>query len=180
MANRKRNQPCECRSGRKAKFCCGLTTGPSVTELARAFLAGVRQEAALTLLPFSRETIAKLHAEVLELPQLDTSLQVAVPGLITPDVDALLEAVERDDVEAVEAALPPVLARVDTPLERDRLARAVCSLRDVGRIARPVGACALLELGSPQLDALMTAALVQSAAVALGRTPTPGGLLIAG
>ena len=180
MASRGRNQRCECGSGRKTKFCCGVRIGPSETEMARAFLAGPVTPAALVLVQFSREEIAALHTVMIELPRLDSSLQVAVPRLVTLEVNALLHAIEDDDVDALEEAVPAVVARVDTPMERARLARAVIALRDAGRIPVPVAATALLDLASPELNTLVTSGLVQSAAVVLGAARTPGGLLIAG
>lgn len=180
MASRGRNQRCECGSGRKAKFCCGVRRGPSEVEMAKAFLAGVVTPAAVALALFSYEEIEELHAEMLELPGFDWSLQVRLPRLVTPEVNVLLEAIENDDVDALEEAVPAVLARVDTPLERARLARAVIGLRDARRVGGPVAAMALVDLGSPKLNSLVTAGLVQSAAVALGAVRTPGGLLVAG
>ncbi|MGH3936205.1 MAG: hypothetical protein ACRDS1_14720, partial [Pseudonocardiaceae bacterium] len=173
-------QRCECGSGRKAKFCCGVRRGPSDTEMAKAFLAGLVTPAAVTLARFSREEIEELHAEMVELPRLDSSLQVAVPRLVTPEVNALLDAIEHDDVDALEESVPAVLARVDTPLERARLARSVIALRDAGLVPVPVAAVALLDLASPKLNSLVTSGLVQSAAVVLGAVRTPGGLLVAG
>ena len=148
--------------------------------MAKAFLAGLATPAALELVHFTREEIDALHAEMIVLPELDSSLQVAVPRLVTPEVNVLLEAIERDDVDAWEEAMPPVLAMVDTPLERARLARAVIALRDAGRIPVPVAATALLDLASPKLNSLITSGVVQAAAVVLGAARTPGGLLIAG
>lgn len=181
MASRGRNQPCRCGSGRKTKFCCGVPErGPSEVDLGKAFLAGQAKRAAVTLARFSRDEFRELHAEMAELPRLESSLQVPLPRLVTPALDALLQAVEDDDVEALEEALPPVLATVDTPLERARLARAVIELRDAGRIPAPVAATALVDLGSPELRSLVTAGLVQAAMVALGAARTPGGLVVAG
>lgn len=180
MASRGRNERCECGSGRKTKFCCGVRTGPSEMEMAKAFLAGLVTPAALVLARFSREEIEALHTVMIELPRFDSSLQVPLPRLVTPDVDAVLDAIEDDDVDALEAAVPPVVARVDTPLERARLARAVTALRDVGRIPAPAAATALLDLASPDLNTLVTSGLVQSAAVMVGAARTPGGLLLAG
>lgn len=180
MASRGRNQRCQCGSGRKAKFCCGVHKGPSDTEMAKAFLAGLMTSAAVTLVRFSRQEIGDFHAEMIELPRLDSSLQVAPPRLVTPELNALLEAIEHDDIEALEEAVPAVLARVDTTLERARLARAVISLRDARLIPPPVAAVALLDLASPKLGTLITAALLQGAAVALGAVRTPRGLLVAG
>ncbi len=178
MASRGRNQQCECGSGRKTKFCCGVRSGPSQAELAKTFLGGLVTPAALVLVRFTREEIEGLHAVMIELPRLDSSLQVAVPRLVTLEVNALLDAID-DDVDALEAAVPPVVAMVDTPVERARLARAVITLRDGGRIPAPVAATALLDLASPELNTLITSGLVQSAAVLLGAARTPGGLLVA-
>jgi hypothetical protein len=147
--------------------------------MAKAFLAGLVRSAAVTLARFSHEEIEELHAELIELPGLDSSLQVPLPRLVTPEVNALLEAIEDDDLDAVEEALPAVLVRVDTPLERARLARAVIGLRDTGRIAVPTAAMALFDLGRPKESSLVASALVQSAAVVLGAVRTPGGLLVA-
>lgn len=180
MASQGRNQPCRCGSGRKAKFCCGVTRGPSEADLAKAFLAGQARRAAGALARFSSDEFRELHGEMAELPGLHSSLQVPLPRLVTPAVEALLQAVEDDDVDALEQALPAVLATVDTPLERARLARAVVELRDAGRVPVPVAATALVDLGSPQLDTLVTAGLVRAAMVALGAARTPGGLLVSG
>ncbi len=180
MASRGRNQRCECGSRRKTKFRCGVRKGPSETEMAKAFLASPVTPAAVRLVRFSREEIDELYAEMIEVPRLDSSLQVALPRLVTPALNALLKAIEDDDVDALEGALPAVLAMVDTPLERARLARAVIGLRDAGRVPSAVAALALLDLASPKLDSLITSALAQGAAVALGVLRTPGGLLVAG
>ncbi len=180
MAAQGRNERCRCGSGRKVKLCCGVRRGPSDAELAKAFLAGQARSAAMTLAGLSPDELRELHGEMVELPRLESSLQVPVPRLVTPAVDAMLQAVEDDDVEALEEALPAVLASVDTPLQRARLARAVIELRDAGRLSAPVAAAALLDLGSPELHTFVTTGLVQSAMVALGATRTPGGLVVAG
>jgi hypothetical protein len=111
---------------------------------------------------------------MIELPRLDSSLQVALPRLVTSALNALLKAIEDDDVDALERALPSVLATVDTPLERARLARAVmwASRRRAGPVGG--GGVALLDLASPKQDSLITSALAQGAAVALGVLRTPG------
>ena len=157
-----------------------MRTGPSETEMAKAFLAGLVTPAALVLAQFTREEIEALHTVMIELPRLDSSLQVALPRLVTPEVNAVLDAIEHDDVDALDAAVPAVVAKVDTPLERARLARAVIALRDGGRIPVPVAATALLDLASPRLNTLITSGVVQSAAVMVGAARTPGGLLLAG
>lgn len=89
-------------------------------------------------------------------------------------------AVEEDDPVAAADALPAVLARVDTPLARAGLARAVLALRDAGRIEPKVAALALIELADPGLQRLVSSAVVQAAGVILGEVETPRGLLVAG
>lgn len=89
-------------------------------------------------------------------------------------------AIEEDDLDDIDDALPAVLARVDTPLSRAGLARAVLAMRDRGRIAPRVAALALIELSDPKLQRLVSSAVVQAAGVVVGEVATPGGLLIAG
>lgn len=175
-----RNEWCECGSGRKAKRCCGVQRGPSEADLARAFLAGQVRPAARVLRRCAEDELVELEAEMIELPTIDTSLQLPLPRLLTPDVDRLLVAIEDDDLDGIDSALPAVLARVDTPLARAELARAVLALRDQGRIDPKVAAVALIELSAPKLQRLVSSAVVQAAGVIVGEVPTPSGLLIAG
>lgn len=175
-----RNEQCGCGSGRKAKRCCGVQRGPSDADLARAFLAGQVRPAARVLRGCSDDELDDLEAEMLELPTIDTSLQLPLPRLLTPDVDRLLVAIEEGDLDDIDVALPAVLARVDTPLSRAELARAVLALRDRGRIDPKVAAVALIELSAPKLQRLVSSAVVQAAGVVLGEVATPSGLLIAG
>lgn len=177
MSTAGRNEQCGCGSGRKAKRCCGVQRGPSEADLARAFLAGQRRPAARVLRGCSDEELDDLDAEMLELPTVDTSLQLPLPRLLTPDVDRLLLAIEEEDVDEMDAALPAVLARVDTPVARADLARAVLALRDCGRIDPKVAALALIELASPSLQRLISSAVVEAAAVVVGEA---AGLLVAG
>lgn len=79
-----RNQLCECRSGAKAKRCCGLRRGPAPTELAKAFLAEQRRIAAVRLLGVKRDDFDELFDEVIDLPTRDVSMQLPLPGLLSP------------------------------------------------------------------------------------------------
>ncbi len=175
-----RNEQCGCGSGRKAKRCCGVTRGPSESDLARAFLAGQVRPAARILRACSDDELDHLDAEMLELPTIDTSLQLPLPRLLTPDVERLLVAIEDEDLDGIDDALPAVLARLDTPVARVQLARAVLSLRDRGRIDPKVAAVALIELAAPKLQRLVSSAVVEAAGVVVGEVATPGGLLVAG
>jgi hypothetical protein len=116
---------------------------------------------------------------MLELPTMDTSLQLQLPRLVTPDVDRLLVAIEKGDVDDIDDALPAVLARVDTPVARAELARAVLTLRDQDRIDPRVAAVALIELSAPKLPRLVSAAVVEAAGLVVGDVTTPSGLLVA-
>ncbi len=175
-----RNERCECGSGRKAKRCCGVQRGPSEADLARAFLAGQVRPSARVLRSLPDDELDDLLAEMIDLPCLDTSLHLPLPRLVTPEVDRLLVAIEEGDLDDIDAALPAVLARVDTPVARARLARAVIGLRDRGRIDPAVAAVALFELAAPRLQSLVSSAVVHAAGVALGDVATPSGLLVAG
>lgn len=175
-----RNEQCRCGSGRKAKRCCGVKRGPAEADLARAFLASHVRPAARLLRGCSDEELDDLEAEMLELPTIDSSLQLPLPRLLTPDVDRLLVAIEEGDLDGIDDALPAVLARVDTPVARAGLATAVLSLRDRGRVDPKVAAVALVELSAPELQRLVSSAVVEAAGVVLGEVATPSGLLVAG
>ncbi len=180
MAAAGRNGQCGCGSGRKAKRCCGVRRGPSDAELARAFLAGQLRPAARVLRNCSEAELEGLDAEMIELPTLDSSLQLPLPRLLTPDVDRLLVAIEDGDLDDIDEALPAVLARLDTSVARAGLARGVLALRDRGRIDPQVAAAALIELSVPELQRLVASAVIQAAGVVLGDVATPSGLLVAG
>jgi SEC-C motif len=180
MAGVGRNQPCPCGSGRKAKRCCGIRRGPSQAELARAFVA----EQCRAVAPLLRRRISgpddliELYAAVAELPQVDLSCQLRLPRLLSLELERLRMALVDDDPEEVEEALPAALARVDTPMVRAELARAVLALRDAGRIEEMVAATALLDLDSA--DALMGEALLAALGVDGGVARTPAGLVLIG
>ncbi len=178
MAGYRRNDPCPCGSGRKAKRCCGVSRGPGAEELARGFLAAQALPAALELACLAERELRRLFDDLVELPSLDLSLVLRLPDLLSPELSRLLDAVEDDDHDAAEEALPAALARVDTVEARAALARAVLALRDAGRVAPRVAALALVDLEGGG-EALLTASLIQAAAIAVGAARTPGGLLVA-
>jgi len=155
-------------------------TGFGRSDLARAFLAGQVRSAARLLCRCSNDELNDLQAEMLELPTIDTSLQLPLSRLLTSDVDRLLVVIEEGDLDDIDDALPAVLARVDTPVARAELARTVLVLRNRGRIDPRVAAVALIELSAPRLQRLVSSAVVQAAGVVLGEVATPSGLLIAG
>ena len=178
MAERGRNEPCPCGSGRKAKRCCGVSRGPGPEALARAFLADEARRAFPELAGLSKGELRALLDELIELPSLDLSLVLPLPGLVTPAFSRLLDAVADDDDDELDDALPDALARVDTVEARAGLGRALLALRDRGRVGPRVAALALVDLEGGG-EALLTASLLQATAIAAGVERTPGGLLVA-
>jgi hypothetical protein len=166
MAQQGRNERCPCGSGRKVKRCCGVRRGPSEAELAKAFLYQQARVAAVVLLDAAAG-----------LPRQDVSMQLRLPGLLSPALERLRAAVAEDDPEEVAAALPAVLAEVDTPLVRAGLVRAVQGLRDAGRVSDEVAAAVAVEQAS-RSTTLLRASLLEAVAVSVGAARTPAGLLV--
>jgi SEC-C motif len=173
-----RNEPCPCGSGRKAKRCCGVERGPSDESLARAFLAHAGREAAGDLFRISDAELDELLDEILNLPMLDLSLHAQLPELASPPLERLCQAVADHDPDAARAPFGEVLEAVDTPLERARIARAIIGLRATGRVDPELAAAALIDLASGSRE-LVSAALLEAAAVRGGAVSTPAGILLA-
>ena len=178
MAKTGRNEPCGCGSGLKAKRCCGVTRGPSDDSLAVAFLMGAARDVAESAGSLSEREFALLLAELVDLPCLDLSLQVELPKLLSPAVGRLCEAIAEDDEIAGEAVIEQVLVELDTPVARERLARAVIGLRDRGRVPWRLAAVALVDLASGSRQ-LLCASVIEAVAVRAGVAHTPSGLLLA-
>ncbi len=177
MADEGRNARCGCGSGLKAKRCCGLKRGPGPADLAKAFLAEQRRRAAARLLRVSREDFEDLFDEMLDLPARDVSLQLQLPRLLSPELEALRAAIDDDDDEGVEELVDAALAQVDDPLQRVALVRAVLALVEAGRVERRVAAVAVIDLASGS-SALLRSSLLESLAVSVGAARTPAGLLV--
>jgi SEC-C motif len=173
-----RNQPCRCGSGRKTKHCCGEQRGPSEEQLARAHVAHLFQQTVDELHGLPDRALDQLCEGLMDLPALDLSLLVTLPKLISPDLQCLREAIERDDADWGWDALTNVHKQIDTPQQRARLADAVVRLRDQGRIGHRQAAYALLDLHTPSTR-LIAASLLEAVAVSIGVNRTPGGLHIA-
>ena len=175
MAKIKRNGPCPCGSGSKAKRCCYGTQEPMHDGMLPLEVA----EAAIADLNGTDEIELRAYFEgLLDLPELDASLQVRLPGIITPDMERAINALRDDDGEGFDDALEKVLDAIDSPERRLALAEAVARLRDQGQIKRKFAAMAVLELDRPE-SMVFRSSVAQSLAVLAGEQRTPAGLLLA-
>jgi len=145
--------------------------------LAVAFLMGAAREVAESAGSLSEREFVLLLEELVDLPCLDLSLQVELPKLLSPAV-GLCEAIAEDDEIAGDAVIEQVLGELDTPVARERLARAVIGLRDRGRVPWRLAAVALVDLASGSRQ-LLCASVIEAVAVRAGVARTPSGLLLA-
>jgi hypothetical protein len=146
--------------------------------LAVAFVMGAARDVAQSAGSLSERDFALLLAELVDLPCLDLSLQMELPKVLSPAVGRLCDAIAEDDELAGDAVIEQVLDELDTPVARERLARAVIALRDRGRLPRPLAAVALIDLASGSRQ-LVCASVIESVAVCAGVARTPSGLLLA-
>jgi hypothetical protein len=119
---------------------------------------------------------SELFDELWELPAVDLSLQVELPKLFWPELNRLAEAVEHDDPDP--GLLEVVVRRIDTPIERARLARAVIATAEAGVIDGQLAAATLVDLASGSRRFLRRS-LLEAVAVRVGVTRTPGGIVLA-
>jgi hypothetical protein len=119
-----------------------------------------------------------LFNQLAYLPSIDTSLQVQLPGITTPDVNRAINALRSDDQDGFDNALRRVIAAVDTLERRIELAQAVIGLRDEGRIPPKLAAVAVLELDRKK-SAFLLSSVAESLVVLADDQPTPAGLTVA-
>jgi hypothetical protein len=173
-----RNQPCRCGSKKKTKHCCGVPHGPSDSELAKAFLATQARQAAPRLVRLPDDELDELFDEMLDLPERHLSLQLPLPKLLPPELETLRSAIDADDLDAIDEHLDGALRRVDHPLQRARLARAVLALAENGTIDAGVADTAIVDLDSHGTSSLLRISLLHALSVSVGASPTPAGLLV--
>jgi SEC-C motif len=171
-----RNEGCPCGSGRKVKRCCGQLRGPSAQVLAWLFLRDQARKFAPVLRDYEEFEIAELLDRVIELPVRHLSLQVRLPAIWRPELERLRTAMAdgNDLADVVEDAT----ATIDGPLLRVRLARAAGELCQRDELDVESVAVIMVDLARPT-SVFVSASLIAATAVALGRCPTPAGLLIA-
>lgn len=171
-----RNDRCPCGSGRKVKRCCGQRRGPSAEDLAWLFLRDQARKFAPVLQGYEEFEIAELLDSVIELPVRHLSLQVHLPALWRAELERLHAAMVAGDdlIDVVDDAT----AAIDGPLIRMRLARAASELCQQDQLDLESVAVILVDLARPT-SVFVSASLIAATAVALGRCPTPAGLLVA-
>jgi hypothetical protein len=173
-----RIQPCRCGSKKKTKHCCGVPHGPSETELGKAFLAIQAREAPRRLIRLSEDELHELFDEMFDLPEEHLSLKCPLPKLLSPEFEALRDAIDDDDPDAADEHLALALKQVDNPPQRSRLARTVIALTDDGAIDAAVADAAIVDLDSHGISALMRTSLLDALSVSVGASPTPAGLIV--
>jgi hypothetical protein len=173
-----RNQPCPCGSGRKVKRCCGQHRGPSEDHLARAHLAALAHDTVKDLAALSDGALELLWEKLFDLPTIDLSLHVALPQLISPELQRLRDAIADDDPDSGWEGLKIVTDQIDAAPQRARLADALLRLHDQGRLPWSLTAYAIDHL-STRSQHLLAASVTHTIAVSLGANRTPGGLQIA-
>ncbi|MBV9167213.1 MAG: SEC-C domain-containing protein [Solirubrobacterales bacterium] len=115
-----RNDPCPCGSGRKVKRCCGQHRGPGENDLARAYLAHQARVAARKLRHLDEDELHDLFDELFDLPELDLTLTITLPQLLTPHLQHLFDAIKADDVDAGDDVIPTILERPTRHARRTR------------------------------------------------------------
>jgi hypothetical protein len=175
MAKVKRNGPCPCGSGNKAKRCC---YGNQDTNGFRLLPPELSEGLIEDLVGVPEVELRSLFDRLLYLPEMGVSLQVRLPGIITPDMNRAINALRDGEDELFDEVLEQVVAAVDTDDRRVELARAVIDLRDQGRLEPRFAAIAVLELDLPE-SMLFRSSVAESLAVLAGDQRTPAGLLVA-
>ena len=175
MAKVGRNQPCPCGSTKKAKRCC---YGSGRTIDVRIMPLDMTEEAFTLLRHTDVAEMRRQFDRLADLPDTDLSLQVPLPGIITPALDQAITALRQDDVDEFDRILPQIVETLDSVERRIDLARAVLSLRDEGRVSPVLAAIAVAELDREE-SIFFTSAVAESISVVAGERRTPGGLLVA-
>ncbi len=176
MAKIRRNEPCPCGSGSKAKRCCYGNNAEEETvihclpfELCEAVLPDLRS--------IDDDRLQSLFDRLPYLPEMDTSLQLRL-AILTPAMDAAIGAIQDDEVDVLDEVFNQVVAEVDSPSRRIELAQAVTALRDQGLIPADLATMAIIDLDGKE-STFFLSSVAESLAVLAGKRSTPAGLLVA-
>ncbi len=175
MTKIRRNEPCPCGSGSKAKRCC---EAPHAYVDVRVLPLDLCQSVVNDLPGSTQAEMRALFDQLVYLPAVDASLQVHMPGIITADMDRAIHALRDDHGSAFDEALGRIVPTVDTLERRIELAQAVIALRNQGRIPAKLAAVAVLELDREE-SVFFLSAVAESLAALAHIEPTPAGLLTA-
>jgi hypothetical protein len=178
MTKLRRNEPCPCGSNLKAKRCCLAEEETKITT-PRATLARLQTSVVEAISYIDPTEFRALYEEMVYLPELDVSLHLRLPSLVTLEVEAAMAAITHKDDDGLEDALRELAATLNTVERRLELAEAVLKLRDRGLIAPELAAVSIFDLNNED-SALFISSLAQAIAVKSGSEPTPAGLLLAG
>lgn len=172
-----RNQSCRCGSRKATEDCCPVPGGTLDADLAESFLATEARQAALRLILLSEDERLDLFDEMLDLPARHLSLQLPVLEQLALEFGTLCDASAAGS-DTAHQGLAAALERVDTPVQRADLARAVLSLAASGDIAPAVADAALLDLDCHPTSAILRTSLLHSLAVPFGGRSTRARLLV--
>jgi hypothetical protein len=125
MAKVKRNGPCPCGSGNKAKRCCYGNEQLFDNELVPKELCA---EVISDLAGTSTLEMRSLFDQLFYLPELDLSLQVPLPLIRTPHLDRAIRALQDDKDDVFDQELAHVVPLVDDADHRSTLA-SPCTAR---------------------------------------------------
>ena len=175
MAKIRRNEPCPCGSGSKAKRCC---EAPHAYVDVRVLPLDLCQRVANDLPGSTQAEMRALFNQLVYLPAVDASLQVRLPSVITADMDRAINALRDDHGTVFDEALGKVVPAVDTLERRIELAQAVIALRDQERIPAKLAAVAVFELDREE-SVFFLSSVAESLAAFAGSAATPTGLLTA-
>jgi len=114
---------------------------------------------------------------LLYLPELDSSLRLRLPSILTPDIDRAITP-SGQVATKVSTGHSSRWCRCSTRWTTAQHSRAVVALRDRGRIPAKRAAVPVLELDRPK-SMLCLSSVDESISVLAGNSCTPAGLLVA-
>ena len=175
MSKIRRNEPCPCGSGSKAKRCCQL---PHAYVDVRVLPLELCQGVVNDLPGTTPAELRVLFRQLVHLPAVDPSLHVRLPGVISADMECAVNALQDDDGSIFDKFLGRVVPAIDTLERRIELAQAVIALREQGRIPAKLAALAVLDLDREESVFFISAVAESLDALAVSET-NPAGLLTA-
>jgi hypothetical protein len=173
-----RNERCPCGSGLKAKRCCLAEEEARVTT-PRATLARLQVDAVGAISHLAETEFRELYDEMIYLPELDISLHLRLPAVLTLEIEDAMSALADGEHTRFDDALAAAASSLNSVERRLELAESVLALRDQGVISPKLAAVSIIDLNNED-SALLLSSLAQAIAVKSGAEPTPSGLLLAG